>query len=76
MMLHKPILECLYGWGQVVQVSDDYLDMGGRKYALNELVSVCPIYHRDISHIKWFWHILGEASRLVRVSIPGRSRFV
>src|SRR5450755_3509355 len=46
MMLCKPIIECVYGWGQLVQVYDDYLDVSGRRYALNELVSVRPIYHR------------------------------
>jgi len=45
-MLRKPVIECLYGWGQVVQVSEDYLDVSGRRYALNELVSVRPLYHR------------------------------
>lgn len=45
-MLRKPIIECVYGWGQLVQVYDDYLDVSGKRYALNELVSVRPIYHR------------------------------
>jgi hypothetical protein len=46
MMLRKPVIECIYGWGQLVQVYDDYLDVSGRRYALNELVSIRPIYHR------------------------------
>ncbi len=45
-MLRKPAIECLYGWRQLVQVYDDYLDVSGKRYALNELVSVHPIYHR------------------------------
>jgi hypothetical protein len=45
MMLRKPVIECLYGWGQLVQVYDEYLDVSGKRYALDELVSVRPIYH-------------------------------
>ena len=56
MMLRKPIIECVYGWGQLVQLYDDHLDVDGRIYALSELVSVYPIYH----------HIMGISSiRLV-----------
>jgi hypothetical protein len=46
MMLRKPIIECVYGWGQLVQLYDDCLDINGTIYALVELVSVRPIYHR------------------------------
>jgi pimeloyl-ACP methyl ester carboxylesterase len=58
MMLRKPVIECLYGWGQLVQVYDDYLDISGRKYALDELVSVCPVYHRmmGISSVRLVLH--------------------
>ncbi len=62
MMLRKPAIECLYGWGQLVQVYDDYLDVSGKRYALNELVSVHPIYHRimGISSVRLVLHFKRE----------------
>jgi hypothetical protein len=46
MMLRKPVIECFYGWGQVVQLYENYLDVAGTLYELDELVSIYPIYHR------------------------------
>ncbi len=52
MTLREPIVECIYGWGKVMRLYDDHLDVNGASYALVELVSVHPIYH----------HIMGVSS--------------
>jgi hypothetical protein len=61
-MLRKPIAECLYGWGQVVQLYDDHLDVSGKIYMLDEFVAIRPIYH----------HMLGIAS--VRLEIQFKQK--
>jgi hypothetical protein len=45
-MLFDPIIECVYGWGQVLRLYDDHLDIGGTSYALIDLVAVYPMYYR------------------------------
>jgi hypothetical protein len=45
-MLFDPIIECVYGWGQVLRLYDDHLDIGGTSYALMDLVAAHPMYYR------------------------------
>ncbi len=51
-MLFDPIIECVYGWGQVMRLYDDHLDIGGASYALADLIEVHPTYY----------HIMGVSS--------------
>ena len=46
MVLYTPIVECSYGWGQVLRLYRDGLELEGVYYALNELECVYPTYHR------------------------------
>ncbi len=47
-MLFDPIIECVYGWGQVMRLYDDHLDIGGTSYALMDLIAVHPMYYRMV----------------------------
>ncbi len=51
-MLFDPIIECVYGWGQVMRLYDDHLDIDGASYVLADLIAVHPIYY----------HIVGVSS--------------
>lgn len=45
-MSFEPIIECIYGWGQVMRLYGDHLDIGGTSYALKDLIAVRSIYYR------------------------------
>jgi hypothetical protein len=47
-MLFDPIIECVYGWGQVMRLYDDHLDIDGASYALADLVAVHPFYYHIV----------------------------
>ena len=51
-MLFDPIIECVYGWGQVMRLYDDHLDIDGASFALADLIEVHPMYY----------HIVGVSS--------------
>ena len=51
-MLLEPIIECVYGWGQVMRLYDDHLDIGGTSYPLLDLIAVHSNYY----------HVLGVPS--------------
>ncbi len=54
-MTRGPIGVCAYGWGQMLRLYHDHLDINGTSYALAELVRCQPVYH----------HVLGiPAARL------------
>ncbi len=44
MMTYTPIVECRYGWGQVLRLYRDGLNVQGVFYALRELEQVYPTY--------------------------------
>jgi hypothetical protein len=44
-MVFDPIIECVYGWGQVMRLYDDHLDIGGVFYPLVDLTAVHPNYY-------------------------------
>jgi hypothetical protein len=44
-MTYTPIVECRYGWGQVLRLYRNGLDVQGIFYALSELEQVYPTYH-------------------------------
>ena len=43
-MLPEPIVTCTYGWGRVLTLHHDNLNLNGTSYALSELVHVRPFY--------------------------------
>lgn len=45
-MLPEPIVKCTYGWGRVLALYQDYLDLNGTSYALTELVYIRPFYRQ------------------------------
>lgn len=51
-MLLEPIIECVYGWGQVMRLYDDHLDIGGTSYPLLDLSAIHSSYY----------HVLGVPS--------------
>lgn len=51
-MLLEPIIECVYGWGQVMRLYDDHLDIGGTSYPLIDLIAIHSNYY----------HVLGVPS--------------
>ncbi len=51
-MLLEPIIECVYGWGQVMRLYDDHLDIGGTPYPLIDLIAIHSNYY----------HVLGVPS--------------
>jgi hypothetical protein len=61
-MLGEPMVECRYGWGRVLRLYQDYLDLNGSCYALNELVYANPVYRRmlGISSIRLELHFRDE----------------
>lgn len=42
----EPIVVCRYGWGRLLRLYQNYLDLNGTSYALSELIRVQPIYRR------------------------------
>jgi len=46
MTTYTPIVECRYGWGRVLRLYRNGLDLQGIFYALSELEQVYPTYHR------------------------------
>jgi hypothetical protein len=44
-MLLEPIIECVYGWGQVMRLYDDHLDIGGTSYLLIDLIAIHSNYY-------------------------------
>lgn len=46
MISYTPIVECSYGWGRVLRLYRDGLELEGVYYALSELELVYPTYHR------------------------------
>ena len=51
-MLLEPIIECVYGWGQIMRLYDDHLDIGGTSYPLLDLIAIHSNYY----------HVLGVPS--------------
>ncbi|GLV58749.1 hypothetical protein KDH_55790 [Dictyobacter sp. S3.2.2.5] len=45
-MFGEPIVECVYGWGQVLQLYPDHLDIQGTSYSLYDLINFKPVYRR------------------------------
>src|SRR5579859_6532984 len=45
-MQDKPMIECMYGWGQTLRLYQDHLEVNGTFYQLDELVSARPLYRR------------------------------
>ncbi|HZR42208.1 MAG TPA: hypothetical protein VFB12_18965 [Ktedonobacteraceae bacterium] len=62
MLREQPMVECMYGWRRVLRLYQDYLDLNGRCYALNELVYTNPVYRRmlGISSIRLELHFRNE----------------
>jgi hypothetical protein len=46
MQSERAIVVCVFGWGQVFRLYQDYLCVKGRNYALRELTSIRPTYRR------------------------------
>jgi len=63
-MLLEPIIECVYGWGQVMRLYDDHLDIGGTSYPLLDLIAIHSNYY----------HVLGVPS--VRLELCFKHRKV
>lgn len=47
-MLLEPIIECIYGWGQVMRLYDDHLDIGGTSYPLFDLIAIHSNYYHVV----------------------------
>lgn len=62
-MLFDPIIECVYGWGQVMRLYDDHLDIGGTSYPLMDLVAVHPNYY----------HVMGVPSACIELCFKRKS---
>ena len=45
-MQPEPLIECKYGWGRVLRLYRDCLDLHGTSHALSELIFVRPIYRQ------------------------------
>src|SRR5690242_7051843 len=45
-MQPEPLIECKYGWGRVLRLYQDCLDLHGTSHALSELIFVRPIYRQ------------------------------
>lgn len=45
-MCDEPIVECVYGWGQVFRLYHDHLETQGISYFLRDLLLLRPTYHR------------------------------
>lgn len=61
-MSHEPMVECTYGWGHVLRLYQDHLDLNGTCYALNELVYANPVYRSvfGVSSIRLELRFRGE----------------
>ena len=44
----EPLVECTYGWGRVLRLYQDYVDVNGAVFALTDLVQVHSVYHSII----------------------------
>ncbi|GHO87890.1 hypothetical protein [Dictyobacter formicarum] len=45
-MFGEPIVECVYGWGQILQLYPDHVDIQGTSYSLHDLINFKPVYRR------------------------------
>lgn len=45
-MFGEQIAECVYGWGQVLRLYPNHVDIHGNTYALSELINFKPVYRR------------------------------
>ncbi|GCE19562.1 hypothetical protein [Dictyobacter kobayashii] len=45
-MFTEPIVECVYGWGQTLQLYPDHVDIEGTSYTLHDLINFKPVYRR------------------------------
>ncbi|GCE27127.1 hypothetical protein KDA_26110 [Dictyobacter alpinus] len=45
-MFAEPIVECVYGWGQVLRLYPDHVDIEGVSYELHDLLNFRPVYRR------------------------------
>jgi hypothetical protein len=45
-MLYEPIAECTFGWGHVLRLYPDHLDIQGVSYGLHDLIQFRPAYRR------------------------------
>ena len=50
MIAQKPLVTCDYGWGRSLKLYEDFLDVDGTLYALNELMQMHALYRR-VMHI-------------------------
>jgi hypothetical protein len=41
----EPLVECTYGWGRVLRLYPDYVDVNGTAFALTDLVQIHSVYH-------------------------------
>src|SRR5690348_9456250 len=41
----EPLVECTYGWGRVLRLYQDYVDVNGTAFALTDLVQIHSVYH-------------------------------
>ena len=46
MIAQKPLVTCDYGWGRSLKLYEDFLDVDGTLYALNELMQMHALYRR------------------------------
>lgn len=44
----RPIIECMYGWGQIVRLYRNHLEVNGILYSLDELASARSVYRRTL----------------------------
>ncbi len=67
MQKEPPIVECRYGWGRVLRLYADYLDVNGTYYALKDLTHVRSIYRSmmGISSVRLELHF-GKQQVLLR----------
>lgn len=45
-MFGEPIVECVYGWGHILRLYPDHLDIEDASYALRDLINFKPMYRR------------------------------
>lgn len=61
-MPSEPLVVCIYGWGRVLRLYQDHIDVNGTSYALADLLHVRPVY----------LHVMGIAS--VRLELHFREK--
>ncbi len=72
-MLPEPMVVCTYGWGRLLRLYSDHVDIDGTFYSLDDITYVQPLYRRvlGISSVRLVVHFQERSLQEQRVVLRG-----